>query len=126
MSEKSDTLEVQVSEVSGRIALWRSLMDHPAWPEFKRMLEELSYTRQVVVCTTPLSNEMNIYAQEFLKGEFSGIDTALKLPQTQLDEANREIALLNKELENELEAEARERPYESRVDTREHFGGGSE
>lgn len=125
MSDKADVLESQLSEESARMTLWRSFMEHPGWPEFARLLNEQMNTRQQVICLTPINSEFSAFAQEYFKGEFSGIKTALDLPQAQLDEAKREVTIANQLLENENETEARiSAASASRVDdVREPFGG---
>lgn len=122
MSQRSDALEEQLSEAQSRVSIWKTLLDHLGW---KTLLEELgqeNYTRQTVVCSTPLNPDSNIYAQEFIKGQFSGVEHTLQYPVEQLEAAKREVALLTKQLENENEIEARIPAYESRVDTPEYRG----
>lgn len=124
MSDRDDrdALEMQLSEAASRMSLWRSLMESPAWKEFVRLQTEQMRIRQAVVLTTPLNPDSNIYAQEFLKGEFSGVQSALEFPQNQFEAAKRDVSMLNVQLENYDDAEAAREPPKSRVDTDDHFG----
>jgi hypothetical protein len=42
-----------------------------------------------------------LYVQEFTKGECVGLELSSALPQTLLEEAKRDLELLNKEIEND-------------------------
>jgi hypothetical protein len=121
--DERDALETRRSEEASRMSMWKSFMAHPGWEEFKRLLEQDMKIRQQVICTTPVNTERGVFAQEFFKGEFSGINTALEFPQTQYETAKRETSILDAQLENEYEADERvARATKSRVDTDKHFG----
>lgn len=121
-AEERDSLENQLSQAASEMDLWRSLQKHPGWELFKGRLLQHMQIRSTVVMTTPLNVDSNVYAQEFLKGEFSGLQTAIDFPQSQFDERKREATLLRAQLENYDDAEIAARPAKSRVDTDDNFG----
>lgn len=122
MSETKDELEGQLSEAANRMSVWRSFISHPGWEMLREIVRANMEQRKVVVMSCPLQPDSNVFAQEFLKGQFSGNQEVLLMPQEQYEAAKRDVSLLNVHLENYDEAEIAGRPPKSRVDTDDHFG----
>lgn len=123
MSETKGELEEQRSEAASDISIWRSFLKHAGWKMLVTAQQEQMEVRKSVVMGTCLNPDSNVYAQEFLKGEFSGISQLLRYPEDQIEEAKRLLAILDVKLENRYEDEVAARPAKSRVDTDDHFGG---
>lgn len=122
MSDRISELEEMLSEEADAVSYWRSLLDSAGWRKLLREMRTASDIRKEVVCTTPIHHENGVMAQEFFKGEFSGIEQVLKYPEQQLESAKTRVAILQSQLENEREIEARASAVESRVDTGDNFG----
>jgi len=119
MSEKREELEGQLSEMASLATTWKSFMEHPGWELYNRILREQMNLRQQTVCLTPISSENTVYAQEYYKGEFSGIGMALAIPQSQYElvDLRRKTLVKELEIEDDVESEmaARESGRESRI-----------
>ena len=116
MSEKIESLEGSLSEAASEVHLWKSFMEHPAWPRFTQMLEQQRKSR-LLVLEAPLGSMSKIMEQEFMKGEGSGLGLASVLPQAQLEMAELEHKRLVAQLELEKDDDlAKISTTKSRVD----------
>ena len=116
-----DELEEQRSEVASDLSVWRSFIEHAGWKMLQEAQQEQMEVRKSVVMSTCLNPDSNVYAQEFIKGQFSGIEQLLRYPEDKIEEAKRLLTVLDVKLENHYETEAARKPAESRVDTDEHW-----
>ena len=117
-SEKKLKLEGELSSTAGRLSLWKSLVEHPGWKEYHKMLESQRNERIGPVLIKPLMSMDEIPQQEFMKGEISGITVAQLSPFAQIEALESEVRLLTANLENENEYIAEGNAVESagRVD----------
>lgn len=117
-----DELEAKLSEAASEEAIWKSFMDHPGWEKYQAFLQEQMISRQTVVCLTPINTEYSAFAQEFFKGEFSGIRTALSTPVTQREYFRQQVTILQKDLEKYETETNVDTAFASRLDG-DPFGG---
>lgn len=122
-SSERNELEEQLSDARDRAHAWKALMEHPSFERFTEELRQQNDIAKSVIMSSPLNPESNVYAQEFFKGEFAGVEKALEFPRNQYEAAQREVTLLTVQLENFDESEIALRPPRSRVDTDDNFGG---
>lgn len=119
--DRKAELEEELSQLSSEAAMWKALLDHPAWEHYFNFIEKQMNMRQVTVCLTPINTEYSAFAQEFFKGEFSGMRKALTLPATEMEQANQRQVIIRKELENYESETAVDSEFASRIDG-EPFG----
>lgn len=124
MSKEKEQLEEQLSVLASRLDTWKKLVEHPGWKMLKELAEHERNIRQQAVCLTPINEMSQAFAQEFYKGEFSGIALVLTKPEAQIELLTVERASLMVQLENEDEMEAAiSAAGRSRVDQRDWYGG---
>lgn len=125
MSEKIDELAGQLGEKSSTLSILKSFVEHPGWELHAKMLEEQQNSRKGEVLFKPLAGDNSVYAQEFMKGEISGLALAQVAPHTQIEVLKLEIKTLQAQLEREDEIEKRTADVSrrDRVDDPEWTGG---
>lgn len=110
MSEKLDALEAGLSENGSELAVWRSLMEHPGWALMEKRLDTERKMRALAVSAQSVRSVGEVFAQEYMKGEASGLGLALSMPQTEVEQLELEARKLEVLIEGErnaLKAEAR-------------------
>ena len=71
---------------------FRSLVESKAWARLVAVAEAQLNIRVQAVMFKPLKAEAEAFEQEYMKGEYNGISTLLKLPETMLEEAKQRLA----------------------------------
>ena len=104
MSEKLDALEAGLSENGSDVATWRSLMEHPGWALMEKRLDHDRRMRALAITANSVRSVGEVFAQEFLKGEASGLGHALSMPQTELEQLELEAKKLAVLIEGERDA----------------------
>lgn len=104
MSERLDALEAGLSENGGDIATWRSFMEHPGWALMEKRLDHDRKMRALAITANSVRSVGEVFAQEFLKGEASGLGHALSMPQTELEQLELEAKKLAVLIEGERDA----------------------
>lgn len=105
----TDSLRDEIQETSERLRLVQGFVDHPFWGEFAAWLEEQYRARHATVLHQPLAGVDGVLAQEFLKGEASGLYSAWKWPNNLREELSTRLAELTEE-EDDDDLQAAETP----------------
>lgn len=128
MSEKLDALEGQLSSLSEQIHTLEKLMEQPGWNVFLNTLAAQSKEREGAVLLKPLNDTGAVYAQEFMKGEVSGLLLAQVLVPTMVEDLRRQRSTTEVQLENQHESEkvGTDAGSGSRVDDEQWHGGDDE
>ena len=100
-----EDLEVELRRAIEDQHMWKSFMEHPGWKKFESFLKEQADLRKQAVVLTPINSVGQAFSQEFYKGECQGISTALETPRAQLELAQMERRITDKQLEIEDEPE---------------------
>lgn len=126
MSEKTDKMAGEISNKGSLLAVLRGLTEHPGWAIYSGMLQDQQDIRKGEVLLKPLPSTEAVYAQEFMKGEISGLSLAQISLFAHIEQLRSDVQVSEAKLEreNELEKERTTRGSESRVDG-DAFGGGS-
>lgn len=129
MSEKSDaiqSLEGKISDKRSQLVLWRGLVEHPGWNLFGKLLASQVDMRKGEILLRPLKNLDEVCAQEFMKGEVSGLSLSQVTAYSVIETLQAEIRTLEFNLENE-NAKADAYPSDaggSRVDNERFYTDG--
>lgn len=127
MSEKIDQLEGRLSEKGSLLAVYRSFTEHPAWAMYTRLLEDQMNTRKGEILLKPLKSTEQVYEQEYMKGEISGLTLAQVSIFAIMEGLDQEVKATRVQLEREHEAENRiSADGGSRVDSKQWHGGSDE
>lgn len=127
MSEKTDLLEGRLSEKGSMLAVYRSFTEHPAWHMYARLLNDQMNTRKGEILLKPIKSTEQIYEQEYMKGEISGLTLAQVSIFAIIEGLEQEVKVTREQLESEHEAEKRvSSDGGSRVDSNEWHGGSDE
>ena len=89
------SLESRRVELGEALHLWKALSEHRGWQMLYKLAEEQRAMRQNTVCLTPVSSFGEVLAQEFAKGEVSGLALLITLPEVQMDIVEAEIKSLD-------------------------------
>ena len=120
---KIENISGKLSASANEVAVWRGLIESPAWKTYKDVIEQQVRLRHATICLTPLESFGKSLEQEFMKGEAAGLGLALALPETQYEMAKLDVAKLTVELEKENDSEkARNADGGSRVDNADFSG----
>lgn len=121
---KRDDIQARISSVGSQKSVWTSLLEHPGWKLFIKTVLEQKQSRQGEVFLRPLKDMDEVPAQEFMKGEISGLALVEVLAQTQIEMLNLELKTLNLQLETEdVREKAASKPDAgSRVDSDDWHG----
>lgn len=125
MSEERDAIAGKLSQTASVLAVWRGFLEHPGWALYSKMLQEQADGRKGEILLKPLKNAEALYAQEFSKGEISGLMLATVSPFAVLEGLKSEVEALEKleEKQNELEKVRTDAASGSRVDDERFYGG---
>lgn len=96
MSEKEE-LEEMSSEIASELSVWRSFIESAGWQRLKAIAQGQIIGRQKVA---PLEELMDIFRQEYMKGEIGGIQTFIALPEVQVEQLQLKAKQIEKELQN--------------------------
>ena len=118
MSDKALLLAEEISDKASYLAVWRSFVDHPGWKLFHDLLEEQKNSRKGEILFKPLKDSEALYAQEFMKGEISGLTLAQVGPFALIEglKADVQVSEAKLEQENERESQSTDGRNASRVD----------
>lgn len=116
--KSKDELEGSLSKAASDAAMWRSLLEHPGWVEYQRLVEGQINLRKGTILLTPLQSAALVFHQEFMKGEAAGAQACLLLPHAQLEAAEMDRVRLTNQLErdDEIERQVAADEPRSRVD----------
>jgi hypothetical protein len=95
------TKEDKYAEMSSELALWKSLLAHPAWKTLDKIAEGQINERARTLLHSPLQKMDDALAQEFTKGEASGIELFKSIPQVEYERIESDLQNLEKEQEDE-------------------------
>ena len=116
MSEKINALEDELGQAAEVLSHWESLLEHPGWHRLATLVESNIGFRMPEIMR-PLGTFGETLAQEFAKGEISGMKMILILPQAQIEMLRADHKRVNVQLEQEMEHEITEKARSgSRVD----------
>jgi len=74
------------------IDTFQALCEHPGWKLLVKMAQGQMDNRMRIVMTSPLTEGHTIEAQEFLKGEYAGLNTFVGLPEALIKSAKLKLA----------------------------------
>lgn len=125
MSEKSDKLAGEISQKGSLLAVLRGLTEHPGWELYMQVLISQQDARKGEILLKPLGSTEAVYAQEFMKGEISGLVLAQVSIFAQIEglRADLQVTETKLEIENELEKARTDGGEQSRVDDPNWHGG---
>ena len=109
MSAKLDSLEGERSQKASLLSELSSLVEHSGWKVFAQTLESQKTGRIGEILLRPLKSADEIYAQEFVKGEVSGLTLAQVSVFSMIESLKAEIRVLDQKVEVESEYSS-ERP----------------
>lgn len=104
MREKEEALERGISEAASELSIWRSLQEHPGWVLLEKYMTSEKTLRAFAVLNNPIHQAGQVYAQEFMKGEASGLGLIQNFPATQVEVLKIEISKLEVMVEREHDA----------------------
>lgn len=126
MSKKED-LENKLSEMASDLSVWQSLMNHPGWKMYE---EEMKFQREarLQVLGEPLKGFGQVFDQEFLKGEGSGIGLAMKYPELRVEILKSDVKRLETtiQLEETNASQVATDVSRGRVDNERDWHGGDD
>ena len=94
-------LQAELSQKGSELATWKSLIEHPGWAWYKKVMEQQRLSRLFLVSETPLKTFGEALGQEFMKGEGAGIGLSLTLPYTQVELLQLDVNRLSTSIELE-------------------------
>ena len=94
-------LQAELSQKGNELATWKSLVEHPAWAWYRKVMEQQRLSRLFLVSETPLKTFGEALGQEFMKGEGAGIGLTLTLPYTQIELLALDVQRLSTSIEME-------------------------
>jgi hypothetical protein len=106
--------------------MWRSLLEHPGWQRLEKWLQDEKTLRAFAVLNNPIHQMGQVFSQEFLKGEGSGLSLVQGFPATQVEALTSEIQKLQILVERESDAaqDAATADAGSRVESSDFHSGG--
>lgn len=118
MNEKQARLEGEISQKASNLATLRSFTEHPGFAIFHKIMEGQKDLRKGEILYKPLQNSEALYAQEFMKGEISGLTLSQISVFAQIETLKSDLQAATFQLENERELakEKSEADGRSRVD----------
>ena len=116
--DKKDELAGQLSQKASILSVLKELVDHPGWKVHNEILNSQMDLRKGEILLKPLQSTEAVYAQEFSKGEISGLALAQISVHAQIETLRYEIqaATIHLENYNEMEARKADDAGRSRVD----------
>ena len=121
-----------LSDKASQVRSLKDLLDHPAWRVYRAALMEQEVGRRGTILLQPLKALDEALAQEFMKGEVSGLNIALITPGVIIEQLEADIRVLNIQLEQKNEddvVEAVQQPAggsRSRVDDERFYTDGKQ
>lgn len=119
---KKDDLEGELSEKASLLASWKSLIASPAWKLYESAALTQRQTR-LLMLADQVTTMGGIFAEQFIKGEASGLGLAAKFPQIQIDMLEMEVKRLRMAVDLE---EAHEKQVAVRAECAGRVDNGSD
>ena len=105
MSEETDAMAGEISQSASLLSTLHSFTEHAGWKVFNEMLDEQKNSRLGQFAFKPLNSMDEVLAQEFMKGEMSGLSLAQVALFAYMETLKSSIELANAKLEKENEQE---------------------